>query len=88
MNSRVVENFKVAENNDYYGKTAGITSGRNIFWQYDWEAYSQWSLFKQIFGDGFRASRAVNFEKIGSYIYAHNDVLNLILCNGALGLIM
>lgn len=62
-----------------------LTSGRSEFWLIDWQAYWRYPLINKLFGQGFDNVYLVNRERYGLYIWAHNDLLDVMLSAGLLG---
>ena len=69
-----------------YNALTGITSGRSMFWLIDLEKYWESPLVNQILGNGFNFVRYVNKIYYKNAIWAHNDFINIICCNGVIGL--
>lgn len=69
-----------------YNALTGITSGRSTFWLIDLQKYSESSLINKILGNGFNFVRYVNATYYTTPIWAHNDFINIICCNGVVGL--
>lgn len=69
-----------------YNALTGITSGRSTFWLIDLQKYSETSLINKILGNGFNFVRYVNATYYTTPIWAHNDFINIICCNGIVGL--
>lgn len=76
------------EGKGYYGYWATLTNGRNLFWAYDLQAFWELDWWHQLVGNGINFVFQVNAEKAGHAIWAHNDVINLLLTNGYIGTIM
>lgn len=64
-----------------------ITSGRSQFWMVDIQGFFDSNLLNKIIGNGFDYPYMLNFKTRGEYIWAHNDIINLILSIGIIGLI-
>lgn len=62
-----------------------FTSGRTSFWAIDLQAYFESGLLGMLFGGGFDYVYAVNMEKYGLHIWAHNDVISCLLSVGLFG---
>lgn len=78
-------NNKYAQSND---KLANFTSGRLDFWLIDLNAFKSGTFIQYIFGQGFDSVYYINKSHYGYFIWAHNDFINSILCNGIFGLII
>lgn len=72
----------------YYGLLASITSGRSIFWVADINAYNELPIINKLVGNGYNFVYDVNEIAIGSRIYAHNDIINIMLNYGLIGVII
>jgi hypothetical protein len=68
--------------------TGDISSGRFEFWTVDIQGFLDSDLIKKIIGSGFDYPYLLNFRTRGVYIWAHNDIINLILSIGIIGLIV
>ena len=62
-----------------------LTNGRTIFWGIDINAFLNFDLFHKIFGYGFDFVYALNLNKYGLEIWAHNDFINTLLGIGIIG---
>ena len=71
--------------NTFIGK---ITSGRSEFWAIDLQAYSDLSVMGKLFGHGFDYVYYINESRYALSIWAHNDVINLLLSVGMIGLLI
>lgn len=71
-----------------YNALTGITSGRSTFWLIDLQKYWESSIVNKILGNGFNFVRYVNSVYYTTAIWAHNDFINIICCNGLMGLIL
>ena len=69
-----------------YNALTGITSGRSTFWLIDLQKYWESPLINKILGNGFNFVRYVNDTYYTTAIWAHNDFINIICCNGMVGL--
>lgn len=69
-----------------YNALTAITSGRSIFWSIDLQKYWESPLINKILGNGFNFVRYVNDTYYTDAIWAHNDFINIICCNGIVGL--
>ena len=69
-----------------YNKLAAVTSGRSVFWIIDLQQYWKSSFLNKILGNGWNFVRKVNGIFYTKSIWAHNDYINLLCCNGVLGL--
>ena len=82
---------KIAKISNYfdsqgYNKLAAVTSGRSVFWIIDLQQYWESSFLNKILGNGWNFVRKVNGSFYTTSICAHNDFINLLCCNGVLGL--
>lgn len=65
-----------------------MTGGRSAFWIIDLKEYSKFNIFYLLFGHGFDYVYQVNKMYYNLYIWAHNDVIDLLLSIGATGTIL
>lgn len=76
------------EGKGYFGYWATLTSGRSMFWIADLEAFFSLNWWHQLVGNGLNYVFEVN-EKAGhGSIWAHNDIINLLLSNGYCGVFL
>ena len=68
------------------GVLSALTSGRSVFWKIDVTEFGKTPLINKIIGSGFNFIRATNEKYYGHAIWAHNDYINIVGCNGFLGL--
>lgn len=66
--------------------TGDISSGRFEFWKVDIQGFLDSDLLNKFIGSGFDYPYLLNFRTRGVYIWAHNDIINLILSIGIIGL--
>ena len=64
-----------------------FTSGRTYVWVATFEYFFNLSLWRQIVGDGADATIRVIYSAFGQEFFAHNDFINILVCNGCLGII-
>ncbi len=69
-----------------YNKLTSVTSGRSEFWVIDLMQYWKSPVMNRIFGNGFNFVRHVNLVYYMAEIWAHNDFINILCCNGIVGL--
>lgn len=88
VNSNIMEKIIFTYNNQYISNdtSTSISSGRFDFWKIDLHAFSELNLFDQLFGTSFDYVYIVNLNNYGLEIWAHNDFINVLLCNGIFGL--
>jgi hypothetical protein len=86
--SSMFEKMVYTYNNTWSSENSlvSFSSGRFEFWLIDLNAYSKLDWFQKIFGSGFDYVYLVNRDSYGLYIWAHNDFINTLLCNGLFGL--
>ena len=65
-----------------------FTSGRIEFWAIDFNDWLESTILQQLFGKGFDYVYQLNYEQYGIYIWAHNDFINVLLCNGLFGILI
>jgi hypothetical protein len=68
--------------------TGDISSGRFEFWTVDIQGFLDSDLVNKFIGSGFDYPYLLNFRTRGVYIWAHNDIINLMLSIGIIGLII
>lgn len=71
-----------------YNALTGITSGRSTFWIIDLQKYWESPILNRILGNGFNFVRYVNETYYTTAIWAHNDFINILCCNGIVGLLL
>ena len=64
---------------------SSVTNMRTDFWVYILDYFFSLSPWKQIVGDGATAVYEVTDAFFNSRIWAHNDIINLLISNGYLG---
>ena len=69
---------------DFWGT---ITNGRTVFWKWDLEAFFDLPVWQQFVGNGFNFVYDVNGAHIEK-IWAHNDVINILMNFGYVGLVI
>lgn len=87
MTRKFIETFKSLST--YHQNTnllGAISSGRTDFWLYDFNAFIQNDVFHIIVGNGFDYVFYVNLNKIGMFIWGHNDIIQTLLSFGLIGL--
>lgn len=70
---------------DFWGT---LTSGRTLFWRYDLEAFFALPFYQQLIGNGFNFVYDINIAYFNAEIWAHNDLINLLMNFGYLGVIV
>ena len=88
LNSSMKEKFVFLQENIYIpgGSVLGrLSSGRNVFWAIDWQAFQEYSLLNKLLGNGFDYVYEINELEYGARILAHNDLINLMLSVGIIG---
>lgn len=86
--SSIIIMFYLMPNNTFVEKMMttsaqkSILSGREIFWSIDLLAYQNMDIFNQLFGKGIFFTRLINYKNYGLMIWAHNDFLELLICQG------
>lgn len=90
LRSNVIDKFDYLSNfdNPQYLKNTldAFTSGRTIFWEIDLQAFFAGQPIQLIIGNGFDFVYALNKAEYGMSIWAHNDVITVLLGAGFLGL--
>ena len=82
------EKFIQTTNDGYNGFWATITNSRTIFWKADIEAFKDLNFFQRFVGNGYNFVYDVNEEAVHTRIYAHNDIINVLLTYGYIGVII
>lgn len=82
------QKFLSTFNNQYAGDPfAGLSNGRTVFWMADIRSYvNDYSFVEKLFGRGFSWVKDVNYAITGHRLWAHNDIINLLLSVGVIGL--
>ena len=88
LNSGMMDKFINTSENVYISEDTmtAMSSGRLDFWKLDIEAYWDLGFFSKLLGRGFDYVYKVNEEGYGMRIWAHNDILDLLLSAGLVGL--
>lgn len=88
--SNLASKFMYSANNTYISSNYvdSLTSGRTIFWKSDIDAFLNSQFTNIIFGHGFDYVYDVNLREVGLYIWAHNDVIDLLLSIGIVGTLL
>lgn len=63
-----------------------IYSGRDIFWEKDLKYFISSNVINKIFGSGMDVTYNLHYENYGMKIWAHSDFIQLLLCNGVVGI--
>lgn len=87
MNSSFMQKMTFTANNTYTSSNqmTSFTSGRTDFWSIDLREFTNADLFHFLFGQGFDRVYFINKSQYGLTIWAHNDFINTLLCNGIFG---
>lgn len=87
MNSGMMQKFINTSSNVYISENTmtAMSSGRLDFWKLDLEAYWDLPFFGKLLGNGFDYVYRVNQEGYNMRIWAHNDIIDLLLSAGLLG---
>lgn len=68
---------------DFWGT---VTNGRSDIWASDLEYYFNTDVVSALFGSGYDKVYELSLaSRLGAAVYAHNDFLNVLVVNGALG---
>lgn len=70
---------------DFWGT---LTNGRTLFWRWDMEAFFDLPFYQQLIGNGFNFVYDVNIAFFNAEIWAHNDIINLLMNFGYLGVVV
>lgn len=74
--------------NPYYGFWETITNGRTDFWAWDLEAFFDLPFWQQFVGNGFNFVYDVSAAHLNNGLWAHNDVINLLMNFGYIGVVI
>jgi hypothetical protein len=87
MVSGIADKFTEATKTDSltFDAMAVFTSGRSMFWVWDIEAFFALPFWQQFVGNGFNFVYDVNGRYMAR-IWAHNDVINILMTFGYIGL--
>ena len=69
---------------DFWGT---VTSGRTVFWEWDLVAFFKLPFWQQFVGNGFNFVYDVNGAQMAR-IWAHNDIINILMNFGYIGLVV
>ena len=85
--SSIADKIKATQYTDssYYDFWGTVTNGRTVFWKWDLEAFFNLPLWRQFLGNGFNFVYDVNGAHMEK-IWAHNDVINILMNFGYIGL--
>lgn len=81
MGKKFIDTTK-EENRDFL---ATITNSRSTFWSADLDAFGRLSLLQQLVGNGYNFVYDVNESVVNIRIYAHNDIINILMTYGYIG---
>lgn len=85
-NSSMMDKFYFTANNKYASNfLSSITNGRSDFWLFDLKTFFNYNLWEMLFGKGFDYIYRLNKTAYGLPIYAHNDLINFLVCVGSFG---
>lgn len=79
------EKFISISNNGYSDFIAAFSNGRSIFWEADIKAFFELDCLKQLVGNGYNFIYDINEIAIHARIWGHNDVINILLTYGYIG---
>lgn len=91
LNSNMYEKFlwsSVASNQGVESSLISSTGGRAAFWRIDIEAFKSSNFHNVLFGHTFDYVYLVNQEKYHMHIWAHNDIIDLLLSTGVIGTLL
>lgn len=74
--------------NSYYDFWATITNTRTIFWAEDLKAFFALPFLQQFVGNGFNFVYDVNQAAMNNAIWAHNDIINILMNFGYIGVVV
>ena len=67
-------------------ESTNVTSGRDIIMKNNIDAYKRSSLLNKITGGGMGITNNINYNTIGNDIWAHNDLIQILLGYGIVGI--
>ncbi len=86
LNSNMLNKVMYLLNNPYNADILNsFTGGRTDFWKIDLLYFSESNILYKIFGQGFDCIYRVNESLFGIKIWAHNDIINLLVSIGIFG---
>lgn len=75
-------------NTSYYDFWGTITNGRSDIWITDLEYYFDADLVSKLFGSGYDKVYELSLaSRLNAAVYSHNDFINILIANGAFGLL-
>ena len=88
LNSGFLEKMTTSATNEYssLNPIEAFTNGRTAFWVIDLHAYFEGNFLNKLVGNGFDYVYYINKTRYGLQIWAHNDFVNVLLCNGIIGI--
>ena len=88
LHSNMVDKFVFVTGNKYASDlTSAFTSGRSEFWKADIELFTSGNLIELLIGKSFAEVYATNLQKVNLEIWAHNDIIHLLVGMGLIGCI-
>ena len=81
-----VQSTKYTENS-YFDFWGTISNGRTVFWKWDLDAFFDLPLWQQFVGNGFNFPYEVT-DMHGGALWAHNDIINLLMNFGYIGVVV
>lgn len=90
LSSQFITDIPMISKMKYTGesKYTNLISGRDTIWKNNLNAYNEFPIIKKIIGCGMGVTFKVNLETIGKKIWAHNDIIQILLAYGILGIIL
>lgn len=87
LDSGMMQKFLITTDNIYISENTltAMSSGRLEFWNLDIMAFLDADMLKKLLGHGFDYVYRLNYLEYGLAIWAHNDIINLLICAGLLG---
>lgn len=73
------------ESDTFEAFLASFTNARTVFWKWDLEAFFSLPFWQQFVGNGFNFSYDVTMQHQGGAIWAHNDIINILMNFGYIG---
>lgn len=86
LSSNMMNKFAFVLNNIYATDAlSSFTNGRSEFWAVDFNLFLSNSLFRKFFGSSFSNVYLTNLEQVDLEIWAHNDIIHLLVGTGLIG---
>ncbi|GAA0089298.1 O-antigen ligase family protein [Clostridium perfringens] len=85
----ILSNNPLVLKNENTIEGGSLSNGRDVFWKEDIRYFKQETDLKEkLLGVGIQKIKEINYSVVGLKIHAHNDIINIIIGYGILGLII